>query len=417
MKILEFSTFDEAGGAGRVARRLHDALLRRGHGAILWAQEVSRPTNHVASPLPGWRRATRGALPLLDALPVLLRYPAREPSHWATGWMPSGLGRRARLLNPDVVHLHWICRGLLGIPDIADLRQPIVWTLHDAWPFTGGCHVPGACRRYESGCGACPQLASSDGRDLSRRTLDRKQRAWSDLSLQVVTPSRWLGACAAASALWRDRHVEVIPNGLDTDRYAPGDRTQARQRLGLPPDVRLVGVAAFNATRDRNKGFDLLQQAIADWPAADVELVVAGERDGALPIPWPVHYLGAVADEDRMIDFYRALDVLVHPSRSENFPNVVAEAMSCGLPVAAFRVGGLPELIDSGSDGILAQPEDPDSLASAMRAILDDAELANRLGAAARRRAERELGVELMATRYEQLYENVRRLRASEASG
>ena len=111
-------------------------------------------------------------------------------------FIPDSLDQKLSGLNPSIVHFHWVSAGFLRIETLGKLTKPLVWTLHDSWAFTGGCHYPFDCTRYHRDCGACPILGSSRERDLTRRIWSRKQKAWEGLNLTVVTPSRWLADCA-----------------------------------------------------------------------------------------------------------------------------------------------------------------------------------------------------------------------------
>src|SRR5262249_8470788 len=154
--------------------------------------------------------------------------------------LPDRLQARAAALRADVLHLAWVADGFLRVETLPRLRAPLVWTLHDSWAFTGGCHVPYECLRYRERCGRCPALGSRGERDLSRRVGERKERGWGPLDLTVVAPSRWLAEAARSSALFRGRRVEVIRNGLDLERFHPGDVSAARCTLGLPLDKRVL---------------------------------------------------------------------------------------------------------------------------------------------------------------------------------
>jgi glycosyltransferase involved in cell wall biosynthesis len=195
-------------------------------------------------------------------------------------WLPDRLASRVQQINPDIINLHWTCKGFLKIETLAKFTQPIVWTLHDMWAFTGGCHYSESCDLYTKSCGSCPQLQSNREQDLSRWVWNRKAKSWKSLNLTIVSPSNWLAECARSSFLFQNNRVEVIPNGLDTQIYQPIERHLARARLKLPQDKLLILFGAMSSTSDRRKGFHLLQSALqklgeSDW-RNQVELVVFG---------------------------------------------------------------------------------------------------------------------------------------------
>ena len=178
-----------------------------------------------------------------------------------------------------MINLHWINGGYLKIGTIAKFKKPIVWTLHDMWAFTGGCHYNVDCTNYTTSCGNCPQLHSHKETDLSRWIWKRKARAWQNLNLTIVTPSHWLAKCAASSSLLKNVRIEVIPNGLDTKQYKPIEKSLARSILGLPEDKQLILFGAMSATSDPRKGFNFLQSALQNLSQSgwgeQVELVVS----------------------------------------------------------------------------------------------------------------------------------------------
>jgi glycosyltransferase involved in cell wall biosynthesis len=359
----------------------------------------------------------------LDRLP-LLAYPGQSPAPFTPAVAHGDTRARVRAAAPDLVHLHWIADGFLRIEDLPALGRPLVWTLHDSWAFTGGCHVPQSCVRYRESCGSCPSLGSTRDRDLSRRVWERKRRAWEDLPVALVAPSRWLASCAEASTLLGGRSCRVIPNGLDLERFRPGDREAWRDRLGLPRDRRIVLSGGVNVIEDSNKGHDLLVDALRRLPAMspglDLEWVVYGSPAGIrLPdVPFPARSLGIVTDEATMTGLLGASDVFVAPSRQENLPNTILEAMACGLPAVAFESGGIPDLIEHRRTGWMAPPFDAGELARGIAWVLEEEPRRRALGELARRRAEQRFDLALVARRYAELYDETRSAsRAEGASG
>jgi len=288
-----------------------------------------------------------------------------------------------------------------------------VWTLHDSWAFTGGCHVPGNCLRYQEHCGACPQLASTRAADLSRWIWRRKQRHWQHLRYTIVAPSRWLADCARRSTLLRDARIEVIPNGLDPEVYQPLARAAARQALQLPPGKKIILFSAMNASRDHNKGQHLLLPALRELAAAGwaqrAELVLAGEAAPVAPpdCGLPMRYLGVLPDARAMAQLYSAADLVVVPSLSENLSNTILEAMACGTPAIAFDSGGNRDLIAHEQSGWLARPFEPADLARGLGTALDNETLRLAWGQRARDLILERFTAHDMARRYAALYKDL----------
>ena len=410
MKVLHISKTDVQGGAAKAAYRLHKGLLDRGvDSQMLVLDKLSdEPTVIGASNKlgKGWGKIRSG----LDMLPLEL-YRRRQRVPYSPHWLPSKIHKIVESRNPDIINLHWI-GGYFPVEAIAKFNRPIIWTLHDMWGFTGGCHYSQECDRYTESCGKCPILQSSRDYDLSRWLWQRKAKAWQNIDLTIVTPSKWLAKCAKTSSLFRDLRIEVIPNGLDIDRYKPIDRQQAKNWLGLPQDKQIILFGAVSATRDLRKGFHLLLpalQKLQHYYGSDcVELVVFGSSQPSTPLDlnFKVHYLGKLQDDIAIALLYAAADVMVVPSSQEAFGQTASEAMSCGTPVVAFNTTGLQDIIDSERNGYLATPYDPQDLARGIVWILEDVERWHCLSARARAKAIQEFTVQLQADRYFQLFQD-----------
>ena len=259
-------------------------------------------------------------------------------------------------------------------------------------------------RRLATGCGACPHLDSYPAlrRDGTKLNWKLKERLYRKLELSIVAPSQWLGDLARRSPLLERFPVHVIPYGVDTDFFAPTPRAEARAKLELPAADPLVLVAGL----EPRKGSDLLGRILTVAEARlgrPVSLLVAGGTANADPPQgFTAHDLGVV-DEQTMRTAYAASDVYLLPTLYDNLPNTVLEALSCEAAVVATDVGGLPDMIEDGVNG-LTRPADADALGEAVGTVLADADLRGRLGAAGRRRAVATMGLEQQAQAYLDLY-------------
>ena len=410
MKVLLLNTSDIEGGAARAAYRLQQGFKQLGVNTQMLVQAKSSDDVTVIAPRPNLRRDFAKLRPSLNSL-LLKLHPQHELTTFSPQWVPDFVEPKVRHLTPDIVNLHWVCDGFLQIETLAKLKCPLVWTLHDMWAFTGGCHYNQECDRYTASCGNCPQLSSGREFDLSRWIWQRKAKAWKNLNLSIVTPSHWLAECAHASSLFRELPITVIPYGIDIERYRPIDRKLARQILKLPQDKQLLLFAAVKATSDRRKGFHLLQAALqrlsqAGW-AEKAELLVVGASppQNAAELEFRIHYLGTLNDDISLALAYAAADVFVAPSIQDNLPNTIMEAIACGTPCVAFEVGGMPDLIDHQRNGYLAQPFNTGDLANGIMWVLSDIDRHQRLANAARQKAEQNFTLETQATRYVNLFQ------------
>jgi glycosyltransferase involved in cell wall biosynthesis len=414
MKIAIISSSDIQGGAAKSAYRLHQGL-RKNH---ITSQMLVQSPNINDSTVCGMQQRhdvsnAVGVLRLaLDHLP-LKRYPQRQRSGFSPQWLPDRVKSHVDQFNPDIVNLHWVAEGFLRIETLPTFKQPLVWTLHDMWTFTGGCHYTQGCDRYTQSCGTCPYLGSDLESDLSRSIWQRKARAWKSLNLTVVAPNRWMADCARASSLFKNQRIERIPNGIDTNIYRPIDRTTARTLLKLPQDKTLVLFGAANATSDPRKGFPFLQAALQDLSQANtlqsLELVVFGASPPtqAQEFGFKTHYLGTLKDDLTLALLYSAADVFILPSTEENLANTVMEALACGTPCVAFRLGGTPDMIEHQQNGYLATPLDVTDLAQGIVWVLEQPERYQKLCDRARQKVEQEFTLDIQARRYHALFSDL----------
>lgn len=409
MKVAMLNTFDGGGGAARSAYRLHQGLVRSGVASRFVSQYNKRADPAIVCGTSRVEKVIALLRPLADMVPMKLYRKRDRRQPFSTAYVPVAQRVRDAVADADVLHLHWVVHGFINIPFLRQARRPIVWTLHDSWAFTGGCHLPAGCRRYQQKCGSCPQLGSETEADLTRLNWQRKLRAWRDVDMTIVTPSNWLAECARSSSLFAGRRVEVIPNGIDTDVFKPMDRATCRRILNLPDDKHLILFGAMGATSDENKGFELLRQAIATLPqhvfGRKCMLVVFGAQRFDLPdLNMEVRFMGTLTDDIALSVLYAAADVMVVPSRQENLPNTLMEAMACGTPAVAFRTGGIPDLIEHQLSGYLAEPFDIADLARGIAWTLEQCGSDSGLGTHCRQKVEREFALDVVTASYVKLY-------------
>jgi glycosyltransferase involved in cell wall biosynthesis len=412
MKVLLLSTNDIKGGAARAAYHLHQGLQAIDVDSQMLVKNKTSDDRTVISSQTRLEQGWRKIRPILDAFPLQL-YKERQHVDYHVPWLPSKLNSTIESLFPNIINLHWICSGYFSIEEIAKFNQPIVWTLHDMWAFTGGCHYSQECDRYTESCGKCPILKSNDNWDLSRWLWQRKAKAWHDLNLTIVTPSKWLAECAAASSLFQDLPIEIIPNGLNLDRYKPIEKKLAKQIIGLETDKKIVLFGAMSAASDLRKGFHLLMPALQELKrcqtAQSIELVIFGaSQPNEIPdFGFEARYVGILSDDISIALLYSAADVFIAPSIQDNLPNTVMEALACGTPCVAFDIGGMPELIDHKQNGYLAEPLKPRDLAAGIAWILEDRMRYRKLAQAARDKAERCFSLEMQARKYARVFESL----------
>ena len=413
MRPLLLNTYDIRGGAARAAYRLHRGLRAAGIESQMLVQSKSNDDPYIEGPRSRYETLMGVVRPQFDILPTYL-YPRRGNGVYYPGLLPGNYVKRVRRLKPDIVHLHWVAGGFLNPSTLTAFGVPVVWTLHDMWAFTGGCHYDNGCGRYVETCGKCPALGSSRGTDLSRWVWQRKRRKWTDVSLTVVTPSRWLADCARKSSLFSNKRIEIIPNGLDVAQFRALDKWSARELLGLPTRKRLILFGTLNANVGQRKGSQELWEALQAFRKAhkgqdNYELVIVGQSTPISPPDFglPVHYMGILNDDVTLALLASAVDVVVVPSLQENLSNTVMESLACGTPCVAFNIGGMPDLIEHQRNGYLARPFESLDLAHGIHWVLENNERWYALSKRAREKVEVEFDLRVIAQRYKSLYLSV----------
>lgn len=405
LRVVHISQSDIGGGAAKSAWRLHRGLVDAGVDSRMLVAEKFGDDDRVIAHRPPLRRQRVLRRWMRPGIRRLTSWPDRFVS---LNLLPTGIIRAAEALEPHVVHLHWLGQETASIEEIGSVGRPVVWTLHDMWPFAGASH-------YEpEAADAVWRVGATAARDWRERsTWLRKARAWRATPFEFVTPSRWLARLLAESALFHGRRASVIPHALDLNRFRPCGHAQSRERLGLPPDRPVIGFGAVAGLQDPRKGGAALVEALNHLSPALLErrpvACVFGQSRPAVvpnaPVEWV--WLGAIQDERLMPLVYSAMDVLVVPSVMDNFPQTGVEAQACGCPVVTFAATGMPEVIEDDRTGRLAAAGSVAALADGIGWVLADADRLESLGRAARQRAEDLWSPTAVVAAYRALYERV----------
>lgn len=289
-----------------------------------------------------------------------------------------GLINNIRCIKPDIIHLHNIHGYYLNYPllfeFLSQIDTPVVWTLHDCWPFTGHCafYTYAQCRKWMTGCVKCPQLQayprsffmdqSKRNYSLKKQWFTRKKNIW------LVTVSKWLKDEVSQSFL-KGHVVQLIHNGVDVDVFSPMASIDARRILNLPPKARIIlGVASIWEPR---KGLVDFIQLRTMLPKEDLIVLIGLTQKQLNHLPQGILGIQRTENVCQLVAYYAAADVLVNPTYEDNFPTVNLEALACGTPVITYRTGGSPESIDD-KTGIVVEPGNMTMLAQAIDEICDN---------------------------------------------
>ena len=422
MKIVQISTYDTSGGAAIAACRLNRGLRLIGQDCRMLVKHKDSSDTSVHSVTSTENDENSDEKFFLD---VAIQEHFVD-SHrtdisntlFSLPYPGYDLSNLPFVRSADLLNLHWVVRyqSPLTLHKLFALGKPIVWTLHDQWAFTGGCHYAAGCKKYEKDCTDCPQLVD-DALNLPAAVLRDKTEFLKDVNLTIVTPSRWMANCSRKSRLLKDFRTEVIPNSLEIDIFKPIPKEKAKQKIGLDPETVTLLFGGEDGN-ERRKGFRELMASIR-YCLGDTRfqglikdekfrLICFGHpNDEIESLRIPVLPLGYLDEVEKVSAAYNSADIFLLPSLEDNLPNTVLEAMSCGTPVVAFKVGGLPDMVESGTTGQLVPPSDTVKMGQAILALIFDAESRVAMGRECRNKIQKENSLDVQAKGYMTLYEEL----------
>ena len=385
MKILHLSKMDTGGGAADGFVRIHQALLGQGVESVAYVLKQKRrdvPMVAAKGLLNPWQKLVWG---LGRAIAKAKRFGVKPVGVYdfdAEANFPAEpiiRHARARSAKWDLVLVHW-SGGFVRPETVREIAQALgarvaLWQV-DMAHATGGCHSNLGCQKYQTGCGACPLLSSSDPQDVSSVQAARRARIWKELGAVVLAPSGWSARQAKESFTLGGLELRTFPIPIDLAVLKPATNQSAvRRELGLPTEGRIVLVRALDPGLVY-KGFGLFLEALKQLDAQGVALHVAviGDR-GFVPSGFrhiTFTELGPQRGDAALARAYQAADFFVSPSTNETGPMMAGEAMACGRTLIAYPIGIAPDLIDHGRNGTLVEPVgDVTALAAAIRAYAE----------------------------------------------
>ena len=291
---------------------------------------------------------------------------------------------------------------------MAERGKPVVWTLHDMNPFTGGCHHDDDCGKYQRTCGSCPQLGSNSNGDLSQINYKLKNAAYSlipESRMHISADSNWLRDCARQSSLLKNYQIDAVHYGLDTEIFSPFDKRSARTVLNINENQIVISFGAPNLSNIR-KGFHFLVNAInrISGDFSNILLLTYGDGFPDYNINIPVKHIGPVINPSLIAIIHNAADFFVIPSMREAFGQTCLEAMACGIPAVGFDGGGIPDMIKNGHTGYLALERDEISLADALTKMLSNVSKQKEMGENARKYVLDNFTLDLQSEKYMKIY-------------
>lgn len=355
MKILHLCGGSLNSGATLGATALHKALLKQGvDSKLIFSKGDKSEDIPMAEPF----FESKFAQKLFNIStkwiePRLLKRETTEKGHGLSIGVighPLAIQKKA-IEEADIIHLHWINSRFIRTKAIEHFKKPIVWTLRDAWPYTGGCHYTTDCERYKTGCGNCPLLNSTDPNDITRKVVSTKRKHLPQ-GIRYIALSHWTAEQARNSYLLKDRPVQVILNCIDDIFLSPTHTcaTEIRKEFGLPQDKTLI-LAGAAKLDSKYKGYTEILPELPD--SHSCHLVTFGRMSKALQakIKIPSTHLGTITAPEQLKKLYHAVDLFIAPSTQEAFGKTLAEAGACGLPVICYDLGGPRDIVINGKTG------------------------------------------------------------------
>jgi glycosyltransferase involved in cell wall biosynthesis len=381
MNVLHLSTSDNDGGAARAAYRLHIGLLEQGVNSKMFVRDKQIDNGSIIRyQYPKGIRMVEYKIRKnrieKDFLPY--RYNrTKEFEVFSDDRSSLKAGFFEQLPDADIYHLHWTS-GFVDLPAFFKvIRKPVIWTLHDLFPFTGGCHYNSGCENYKHYCHHCPQLKSTNEKDLSFEIWRRKHKAISGFKNKIIirADSFWLANEAKKSSLFKDLNIGTIHYGIESNEFIPQDKIACRKSLNIPDNSRVIVFGAPGIDNPR-KGFKQLSEALLHVYKVCPELFLLSFGSGQIPPTSniPGLHLGNVGNNQLLSLIYNCADVFVIPSLQEAFGLTALEAMSCSIPVVGFNTGGIPDMIENGITGYLCETGNIKDLGELIVRILNQKE-------------------------------------------
>ncbi len=378
MKILIISTYDLYGGAAIAANRLLQALNKHGVQAKMIVREKQSNDENIIEV--GTKIGNKLRF-VWERVVIFLRNGFSRKHLFDVSIANTGVSvmNLPEFKEADVIHLHWINQGMLSLNEIGRILRSgkkIVWTMHDMWPFSGAWHHVPNRENYPYSLDKCRDTSFAHSENISRSVYLKKQKQYRKHLIHFVACSCWLKKLAVKSELTNEHNVEAIPNPIDTTQFFPKEKSQIREKFGLPKNKKIILFAAAKLS-DIRKGTAYMLEATSMLVQKrnDIVCMAAGKNAAQIKdmLLMPTYCLGYVGTNE-MVDVYNAADVFVTPSLQENLPNTIMESLACGVPCVGFDVGGIPEMIDHKQNGYVAEYKNAADLAKGILWTLFEAD-------------------------------------------
>ena len=365
MKILQINTIANSGSTGRIAEGISVLANQYGFDSVIaygrWAVPSQTPLVKIGKKQ--------------DYLWHGIESRVFDNHGLASRKATLQFLNKIAIFKPNIIHLHNIHGYYLNYPllfeYLANEKIPIVWTLHDCWPFTGHCVYYDfcGCNRWKTQCHHCPQKKTYPASFLFDRSkqnyADKKHFFTLPENMTIVPVSQWLSNQVAESFL-KNYPRKVIYNGIDTDVFHPYNQNEMKVKFGWQGKKILLGVASTWSPRKGLKDFIKLSQILPE----DFLIVLVGlSEEQKKMLPANIQGIARTESTAELAQLYSAADIVLNLSREETFGLTTVEGFSCGTPGIAYNTTASPELFSADKNGFIVEPGDIDKLSQAVHTL------------------------------------------------
>ncbi|TAF98674.1 MAG: glycosyltransferase [Cytophagia bacterium] len=382
MKILLLNTFEKYGGAAMACYRLYQALKKNTEADYnLLVSDIQKNNENTNTINPNFITQKIQKIKFITERLSYWAYMQNKSMKYA--FSPANTGQNILsndlVKQADILHLNWINFGFLSLQQLAKICQTdkkIIWTMHDMWAFTGGCHYAGSCENFKKNCGNCQFLKKPHQKDWSFQIFERKKEIIKNKKITFVGSSKWITEEAKKSGLFNEKHHFFhIPTPIDTEIFIPLEKEKLRKEANLPENQFFLLFGAMNIA-DTRKGFHLLLEALniiaAENEKLPLHLLIFGKSTPEMleKLPFQFTNLGVLKGDNEIRKAYNLAHTFVLPSLEDNLPNTILESLACGTPNLSFNLGGMPEMIDNEENGLVTIENTAKNLAENIKKML-----------------------------------------------
>ena len=414
IRILHLSYCDRNTGAGIAARRIHDCICDYNDSAIKSYLRINTngiDNSNIIYTKNLFANFYNFIKKYLERIIVKsIKY--EDNKFHSISALPSLKHFEINNLDIDLVHLHWVQHETISIEEIGKIKFPIVWTLHDFWPFSATEHYQSheLDKRYIDGYKIKNIFKISEYVD--KLCFQRKKLNWKN-NIKLIAPSKWMEDCSKNSLLMKDKEIKIIPNPIDIKLFRPINKNKARKSLNLETNKKVILFGSIDGGKDPRKGADLLIEVLKflNLKKEDIQIVIFGKKNKYQEIfenaYFKINHLGRINSVKKLTTIYSSADIFIIPSRIESFGQTAAEAQSCGTPVAGFNIGGLKDIITHNKNGILIEPFNTKKMALEIENLLKKEEKILKFSNASRENALQNWDHKKVAKSHINLYKSI----------